>query len=76
MSLKEQISTSTQKKSRITILDSFEQMNESDIQEMAATSPYERIKNTVDLTLRAYGVTRAQLSKRGRATRVEITRNE
>jgi len=68
--------TPTQKKNRITILDSFEQMNASDIQDMAATTAYQRIKSTVDLTLRAHGVTREQLLKRGRATSIEIIRGE
>ena len=68
------ISATTGSKKRLVILDSFEQMNETDIQEMADTLPVDRIRNSVELILRAHGVTREQLLKKGRSTKVEIIR--
>ncbi len=48
----------------VTVFHSFEEMNDSDISEMAAMLPEDRIRQTVELILRVYGVTREDLEKR------------
>lgn len=68
-------SATTEPKKRVVILDSFEQMNETDIQEMAETLPVDRIRHSVELILRVHGVTREQLSMKGYSTKLEIIRS-
>ena len=48
----------------ITIFSSFAEMNDAAHEEMAATPAAERIRNTVELILRSYGLTREELTRR------------
>ncbi len=63
------------KKVSVKIFQSYEEMNHSDIEEMASIPPEERIRNTVNLILRAYGVTREELNLRKNKTKVTILRS-
>ena len=47
-------------------------MNEHDIKQMAAQSTIDRLRNAVELTLRAYGVTREMLNQKPRPRTVTI----
>ena len=45
-------------------LSSFEETDDPKLNEMLKLTPEERIRYTVELTLKAYGVTREELAKR------------
>lgn len=61
---------------RIRVFKSFEEMEEAEAAEIAAQSPEQRIRETVQLILRVYGVSQAELSNRKRDTRIQIIHYE
>ena len=48
-------------KPRIRVFKSFEEAKEYEIQQIIEQDPIERLRNTVNLILRVYGVTREEL---------------
>lgn len=58
------------------IFSSFEDAEIFQIKSILKQSPAERIKDTVELILRAYGLTRKQLKERKRDNRISILRRE
>jgi hypothetical protein len=60
----------------ITIFSSFAEMNDAAHKEMAATSVADRIRNTVELILRSYGLTREDLMHRPDRYTVTIIQGE
>ena len=59
-------------KPRIRIYKSFEEQAADEAAEVAAQPPLQRIKETVELILRVYGVTREDLINRKRSNRINI----
>ena len=64
------------RKRRVRIFGSFEEAAEAEAQDTVRQSPVERIKETVELILRAYGVTREDLKTRERKHHVTIIRRK
>lgn len=62
-------------KNRIQFYNSFEEANQAEIAFIIEQSPVERLKHTVELILRAYNTTRAELSARTPNNRINIIRN-
>lgn len=62
-------------KSRVKIYHSFEEAEEGEIEEILKQKPIDRIRNTVNLILRVYGVTREELANRPRERNITITKN-
>lgn len=58
------------------IFNSFEEAEIFQIKCVLKQSPAERIKETVELILRAYGLTREQLKERKRSNTITILRRE
>lgn len=58
------------------IFSSFEEAEIFQIKRVLKQSPAERIRETVELILRAYGLTRKQLKERKRSNTVTILRRE
>lgn len=61
-------------KRRIHIYNSFEEQQQAEIAAELARSPVERLRETVELILRVYGVTREDLKNRPKSKRINITR--
>lgn len=59
-------------KKPLRIYHSYEEQKTDEIRDTLALSPRERIKNAVELTLRAYGTTREELRKRKRKKQIKI----
>lgn len=59
---------------RIHIYNSFEEQQAADIAAELAKSPVERLRETVELILRVYGVTREELKSRPKSKRINIVR--
>ncbi len=65
----------SQKRSmRLRIFKSFEEAAEADAADIANQAPVERLRETVELILRVYGVTREQLKARDKKFHINITR--
>jgi hypothetical protein len=60
------------RKMHLRIYKSFEEQAEAETAEVALQPPLERIRETVELILRVYGVTREQLNNRKRSNRINI----
>lgn len=60
------------KKMHVRTFESFEEMNEADTERMADTPATERIRSTVELILRTYGLTREELKDRNRKHKLII----
>ena len=58
------------------IFSSFEEAEIFQIKSILKQSPAQRIKDTVELILRAYGLTREQLKERKRDHKITILRRE
>lgn len=63
-------------KGTVRIYHSFEEAERADLQYAADQNPIERLRETVELILRVYGVTREMLLKQKPNNRVTITYNE
>jgi hypothetical protein len=61
---------------KLHIFHSFEAMEEAADMAAANKTPIERIRDTVQLILRVYGVTQDDLNKRKKNGRITITRYE
>ena len=61
------------KKMKLRIFKSFEEANEADAKEAALRTPEQRIKDTVELILRVYGVTREEIKARNKKLRINFT---
>jgi hypothetical protein len=61
---------------RLQIFHSFEEMERADDLAAANKTPLERIRDTVQLILRVYGVTQEDLNKRKKPRHITITRYE
>ena len=57
---------------KIRIYTSFDKQAAAEAEDVAKQPPMERIKETVELILRVYGVTREQLNNRKRSNRINI----
>ncbi len=57
----------------IKIYQSFEEMESDRSRHAASMDPVQGLRETVELILRAYGTSRAELKKRPRPTRITIT---
>jgi len=57
---------------KIRIYTSFDEQAAAEAADVAKQPPMERIKETVELILRVYGVTREQLNNRKRSNRINI----
>ena len=57
---------------RLRIFKSFEEANEADAFDSAMQPPVERLRETVELILRVYGVTREQLKARNKKRHINI----
>jgi hypothetical protein len=60
----------------ITIYQSFEDMDTVRSQYAAAIDPVEGLRRTVELILRTYGTTKADLNKQHRNVKLTITKSE
>ena len=63
-------------KPRLRIYNSFEEAAEAEARDAAEQSPIERIRETVELILRVYGVTREELMARKKTRRITIIRSK
>ena len=61
---------------KVRIFHSFEEQAAAEAQDAANRTPIERIRDTVQLILRAYGVTQEMLNKRERSLKITITKYE
>jgi len=61
---------------KLCIFDSFEAAAEADAEDAAKKSPLEGLRETVELILRTYGVTREQLIERRKKMHITIIRRE
>jgi hypothetical protein len=61
---------------KLRIFNSWEEAAEAEAMDSAKQSPVERLRETVELILRVYGVTREELSKRAKKLHITITRSE
>ncbi len=61
---------------RIKIYSSFEEAEQDKINYIINQSPVERLKQTVELILRVYNVTRESLKERKRSNRIHIIKDE
>jgi len=55
---------------------SFEEQAAAEAEDAANRTPIERIRDTVQLILRAYGVTQEELNMRTRSNKIKITKYE
>ncbi len=62
------------KELKLDIYNSFEEMNEANIKEMADLTPQERIKNAVELSLRVYNIKREDWKKRKEKMKLKIVK--
>jgi hypothetical protein len=63
-------------KRKIRIYTSLEEQAEAEAADAAKQAPIERIRETVELILRVYGVTREELKNRKKSNRINIIRSE
>ena len=63
-----------QQSSGIRIYKSFEEQAAAEAAEVVKQAPMERIRETVELILRVYGVTREELKARPKSKRIIITK--
>jgi|GEM_PF-3834730 len=61
---------------KLRIFHSWEEMTQAEIEASLKQTPEERIRETVELILRVYGVTREELSNRKEKLKLTITRYE
>jgi len=61
---------------KVQIFHSFEEANDADAYEASQIPPADRIRQTVELILRVYGVSREELKNRKLDTRIKIIRYE
>jgi hypothetical protein len=61
------------KKTKIKVYTTFAEAAAADALESALMTPAECIREAVELTLRAYGVTREELNARKKSNRITIT---
>ena len=60
-------------KANLKMYHSFEEANNAFFTTASDQTPLERIKETVELILRVYGLTQAELNKRPRSNRITLT---
>lgn len=61
---------------RLEIFHSFDEMGQASARDAASKPPIERIRDTVQLILRVYGVTQEELNKRPKPRHTTITQFE
>jgi hypothetical protein len=59
-------------KNKIHVFNSFEAAKEKEIQDIIKQSPVDRLRQTVELILRAYNVSREDLKNRTATRRIRI----
>ena len=67
-----QTSYGAQPKMKLRIFKSFEEAAEAEAQDAALRTPEQRIKDTVELILRVYGVTREEIKARNKKLRINF----
>jgi hypothetical protein len=68
--------TTYQTQNRINIFNSFEEASKKEIQDILEQPPIDRLRQTVELILRVYNVTRESLKERKSSNRIKIIRSE
>lgn len=61
---------------KLRVYKSFEEQAADEAAEAAKQSPLERIRETVELILRVYGVSREELKKRKKSNRIKVIKYE
>lgn len=64
-----------QKNNEIRISYSFAEASEKEIENMISQSPVQRLKNAIELILRAYGTTRERLQMKRGDNKIKIKRD-